>query len=133
MTEERAKQEGLHFTGMYSRNKEVTKAEIDDARKRYPKARIVLVRTPDSKLSRGYTPGACGWSAYADDVYSAYQTVETSTKTIGNYQSRYDYFKKQFDEQVQKLDEELEAAKVKLAKANEILGLDEVKNFKLAV
>lgn len=121
MTEERAKLEGLHFTGMYNRDKEKTKAEIDDARKQYPKARIVLVREPDSKLSRGYTPGACGWSAYADNVYSSYKTVESSNNVIGNYQHRYNYYKQQFDEQVKKLDEELEAAKGKLAKANETL------------
>lgn len=121
MTEERAKQEGLHFTGMYNRDKEKTKAEIDDARKRYPKARIMLVREPDSKLSRSYTPGACGWSAYADSVYSAYKTVEASTNVIDNYQHCYNYFKQQFDEQVKKLNEELEAAKAKLTKANETL------------
>lgn len=111
MTEERAKQEGLHFTGMYNRDKEKTKAEIDDARKRYPKARIMLVREP----------GACGWSAYADSVYSAYKTVEASTNVIDNYQHCYNYFKQQFDEQVKKLNEELEAAKAKLTKANETL------------
>jgi len=122
MTEERAIQEGLHYTGMYNRDKEKTKAEIADARKQYPKARIVLVREPDSKLSRGYTPGACGWSAYADDIYSAYQAIESSKNVIGNYQHRYNYFKQQFDEQIKKLDEELETAKVKLAKANEIFA-----------
>lgn len=75
MTEQEATAQGLHFTGIYNRFKEDTKERIAKERIARPKARIVLVRVPDSKLSRGYSAGACGWSAYADEKWSAYERL----------------------------------------------------------
>ena len=85
MNEHQARQEGLEFTGIYNFNKEETKAKIAKERKEKPKARIVLVRVPHSKLSRGYTPGSCGWAAYADKYYRAYNHLEDTQKRLENY------------------------------------------------
>lgn len=78
MKKEEAIAQGLHFTGIYNSDKEKTKQQITEARTRYPLARIVLVREPVSKLARSYRSGDCGWAAYADEKYSAYQTIETA-------------------------------------------------------
>lgn len=119
MNEREARAQGLNFTGMYNSNKEITKREIEAARKKYPRARIVLVREPVDKLSRSYTPGACGWSAYADNKYSAYQTLER----LGNIEERHtkrldtinnDYQQKLAAEETQYA-KELESAKNALA------------------
>lgn len=74
MNEQQAHAQGLHFTGIYSSDKEEVKTRIANDRKKYSKARIVLVNVPHSKLSRS-GPGM-GYSAYADDIYSAYDLIE---------------------------------------------------------
>jgi len=74
MNKQQAHEQGLHFTGVYSSDKEEVKTRIAEYRQKYPKARIVLVNEPHSKLSRS-GPGM-GYSAYADDIYSAYDLIE---------------------------------------------------------
>jgi hypothetical protein len=74
MTEKQAREEGLHFTGIYSSYKDEVKTRIADIRKKYVSARIVLVNVPHSKLSRS-GPGM-GYSAYACPKYRAYQMLE---------------------------------------------------------
>lgn len=74
MNEHQARQEGLEFTGIYNFNKEETKARIVRERKEKPKTRIVLVRVPHSKLSRG-GPG-CGWAVYACPKFRAYDLLK---------------------------------------------------------
>lgn len=118
MKKDNAIAEGLHFTGIYNSDKEITKRRITEARARYPLARIVLVREPVSKLSRSYRPGDCGWAAYADEKYSAYQTIETAD----NYELRH-------TNSLKRLKEEYELA---VEKENECYE-NEVKNVKNAL
>jgi hypothetical protein len=98
MNKRQAAQEGLHFTGIYSRSKEETKSRIEEARKKYPKARIVLVPEPYDKLSR-YYPG-CGYSAYADSVYSAYQQLEDSAKRLDRHVARVSAIQEEFNKKI---------------------------------
>lgn len=82
MTEKQAIEQGLHFTGMYSSNKDETKSKIEEERKKYPLARIVLVNTPyTSRSGKGY-------SAYACNKYSAYQTLESLGNIEENHNKR---------------------------------------------
>lgn len=84
MTEKQAIEQGLHFTGMYSSNKDETKSKIEEARKKYPLARIVLVNTPYTSRSGKGT----GYSAYACNKYSAYQTLESLGNIEENHNKR---------------------------------------------
>jgi hypothetical protein len=99
MTENQAQQEGLHFTGIYNWDKEDVKKQIADRRAKYPKARIVMVNTPPSKLSRGHH--GMGYSGYADDIYSAYQTLENSTPIIDNHNTRLNSLKIEYETKVE--------------------------------
>jgi len=83
MNEHQARQEGLEFTGIYNFSKEETKAKIAKERKEKPKARIVLVRVPHDKLSRG--GAGCGYAAYADKYYRAYDNLENAKRHLENY------------------------------------------------
>ncbi len=83
MNERQARQEGLEFTGIYSWNKEEVKERIAKERKEKPKARIVLVRIPHNKLSRGGGDG--GWSAYADAKYKAYDYIAQYSQRIEHH------------------------------------------------
>lgn len=75
MTEKQAIEQGLHFTGIYSSNKDEVKSNIEEARKKYPLAKIVLVnRSPRN-----------GYSAYACNKYSAYKTLES----LGNIEEKH--------------------------------------------
>lgn len=73
MNRKQAEAQGLRFTGIYSQDKEYVKGRIANERIERLKARIILVTIPDSKYSRG--GGGTGYSAYADKVYFAYDTV----------------------------------------------------------
>jgi hypothetical protein len=86
MNERQAQEQGLHFTGHYSSDKDEVKRCIAEDRVKYPKARIVLVNVPHSKLSRS-GPGM-GYSAYADDKYSAYRTLERLGNVDQNHNVR---------------------------------------------
>ena len=89
MNERQAQQEGLNFTGIYSFNKDEVKNRITDIRREFPKARIVLVNVPHSKLSRS-GPGM-GYSAYADEVYRAYETIKSAGDVQADHASRVKY------------------------------------------
>lgn len=115
MNEIQANQEGLNFTGIYSSNKEEVKARIAQERLLYPKARLVIVNSPHSKLSRS-GPGM-GYSVYADSIYRAYQTIEESKKVIQNYASSLDFYKKKFEDEKAKLNEQLDKAQENLRKS----------------
>ena len=83
MNERKAREEGLSFTGIYSHDKEEVKERISKERKERPKARIILVTVPPNKLSRGHH--GTGYSAYADEVYFAYENM----KAFKNYSESY--------------------------------------------
>lgn len=97
MTEREAQAQGLSFTGIYNSFKEETKKRIAQERIKKPGARIVLVRTPVNKLSRSYSPGACGWSAYGDKKYSAYETLEHLGDVEARHKSRMTELKRVYD------------------------------------
>ena len=121
MTEQRAEEEGLSFTGIYSSDKEKVKARIKEERKERPKARIVLVWSPSSKLSRGSCSG--GWSAYADETkYSAYDTIERATKFIDGYTNSINSVKRQYDEKIAKIIAKHAEVVIALKEAKEILN-----------
>jgi hypothetical protein len=96
MTENQAEKEGLSFTGIYSHDKDCVKTCIVEERKKCPGARIVLVLSPSSPLSRRHQGG--GYSAYGDDTYQAYKTIEMSTPFIKSHtialQRAMDIYKK---------------------------------------
>ena len=83
MNERKAREEGLSFTGIYSHDKNEVKERIVKERKERPKARIVLATVPPDKLSRGHH--GTGYSAYADEVYFAYENM----KSFENYSASY--------------------------------------------
>lgn len=85
MTEKQAIEQGLHFTDIYSFDKDEVKSNIEEARKKYPLARIVLVNIPADKLSRSPRSPRNGYSAYACNKYSAYQTLES----LGNIEEKH--------------------------------------------
>jgi len=111
MTEKNARQEDLSFTGIYSFYKEEVKARIKEERKERPKARIVLVWSPASKLSRGYSSG--GWSAYADEKYSAYSTLERTSKVIDSYDNRVISIKNEYAKKIADAKAEFTTASMK--------------------
>jgi len=55
MIEQQAYSKGLHFTGIYSSNKEEVKNRIKQEQELYPKARIVLVNVLHSGSNMGYS------------------------------------------------------------------------------
>lgn len=83
MKEREAEQQGLSFTGIYSSDKEVVKARIAQLREEHPDARIILVRVPHNKLSRGHGNG--GYSAYADRVYFLQKQIRELGKKIDGH------------------------------------------------
>jgi hypothetical protein len=106
MNEVQARQEGLHFTGVYSSNKEEVKERISKERKECPKARIVLVNVPHNKLSRS-GPGM-GYSAYADNVWSAYRAIEDCTRQLASIPGSRQYYQNEYDMKMKELaDKEL--------------------------
>jgi hypothetical protein len=103
MNKRQAIEEGLHFTGIYNSSKDEVKQKIAGYRIQYPKARIVLVEEPFDKLSRNY-PGK-GYSAYADDIYSAYETIARNKDITENHQKTIEYYKNEYEKKVAELTE----------------------------
>jgi hypothetical protein len=80
MTKEQALQSGLKFTGEYERSAEPIKASVEKMRKQGYKA--YCVRVPDDKLSRGYYPGACGYSVYVEKSFFLNEQIKEALETI---------------------------------------------------
>jgi hypothetical protein len=120
MNKRQAQQEGLHFTGVYTRLKEETKARIVQDRLKYPKSRIVMVIEPDSPLSRG-SRGE-GYSAYADSVYSAYQLLEENTKQCDQHGIVLELLKDQYEKKVEEQIVKHSIHLTKITEANVVLA-----------
>jgi hypothetical protein len=88
MNEKQAMNEGLSFTGIYSWDKEKVQQRIKEERIKRPKARIVQVNTDN------------GYSAYADNKYDAYRTIEDTARIVENVDSRLAQAKKKYEEKV---------------------------------
>src|SRR5271157_1768014 len=100
MNEYQAQQEGLHFTGIYSSDKEEVKKRIAESRTKYPKARIVLVNVP-SFLRVGYT-------AYADNIYSAYENLQELSERITTvHESNVKYYTDEFNKKMKEENDQM--------------------------
>lgn len=120
MTENQAEQEGLTFTGIYARSKDEVKERIAKERKEHPKARLVLVTVPDSKLSRGGR--GTGYAAYGDEVYQAYQTLKEARRYVDGTAAALKYLKDEYDKQVKEAEARCELWKKQGAEAEAILN-----------
>lgn len=122
MKKEEALSQGLHFTGIYNSDKEETKKQIAIEQTKYPKARIILVRETVSKLSRSFSPGA--YSAYADDKYSAYKTIENAVNFEEKHANVLKRLKKEYDETIAQENARFENETKKISNALQTLGED---------
>jgi len=130
MNEKQAKQEGLNFTGIYSSNKDVVKNRIAEIRKEFPKVRIVLVNVPYSKLSRS-GPGM-GYSAYADEIYRAYDTIKSAGDVQAVHVARVKYIQDKADKELAEEEARFNAVNESVNKAKEAIGFS-FKSCKLRV
>ena len=121
MNERQAHQEGLHFTGIYSHDKEHVKTQILELRKLYPKARIVLVSIPPDPLSR--SSHGIGYSAYADKIYSAYQTIKDNAPIVANHVERLFKLEEKYKSDITDEYTKTENSKQKIREAQEIIDL----------
>lgn len=103
MTEKEALSQNLHFTGIYTRTKEVLMDRILAERIKKPKARIVIVTVPTSKFSRG--SHAPGYSAYGNDLYSAYGVVQRAGDYKENHEKRLENLKTEYERELEKENE----------------------------
>ena len=97
-SESSARQAGMDFTGIYSWSIEEVKAAVAKMRKAMPLAKIVIVRTPASKLSRSGSGG--GWSAYGDETVQAYKVLDHNTASIANHELRLANLKADYEKKV---------------------------------
>jgi len=86
-----------------------------------PKARIVLVNVPYSKLNRG-GPGM-GYSAYADKIYSEYKTIESVKPRIERHQEALDALKEEYETKVKAVEEGYQADCLLLKNAENNLAI----------
>jgi len=98
MTKQKAHEQGLSFTGIYSWDKEAVKRQLAEIRIKYSSAHFTLVREPPDPLSRGQSSG--GYSVYADSRYSALREVEECTQKIANHPNRLASLKIEYDKKV---------------------------------
>ena len=109
MNKRQAENEGFSFTGIYNRNKEDTKKEIAEEREKRPKAKIRLV---DSNT---------GYSAYADDAYFAYTTIQDTAIIIDRHQDTLERLKVEYEEKVHEAEERYNTASQRKADAEKLL------------
>ena len=119
MNKREAEKQGLNFTGIYSFSKEEVKERIAKVRKDKPKARIVMIWEPSSKLSRGSHSG--GWSAYADEKYRAYEQIENAQKIIGTHESSLVSLRIEYEKQVEDEEKKFKSAQQKLKEVLDLL------------
>lgn len=87
MTKEQAIAQGCkYYTGIYKRSfeKEKVKQRAKEIREKY-KCRAVVVKVPDDKYSRSYSPGGCGYSVYADRKYELMVQKESLENRMLSY------------------------------------------------
>jgi len=116
MNEQKARQEGLSFTGCYERDKESVKEEAKKIRKLGFKARVVTKYA--NPLSRGQNTGITGWSVYADKKYFASKALEENKKRKEAIPSRLEKAKEDYKAAVQKIKEDEAALEINIAKNN---------------
>jgi len=110
MNVQKAKLQGLNFTGIYNSFKDETKKQIAEERKTRPNARIVMVKHKHS-----------GYSAYADDKYFAYETIERTNQIIKNHKNKLIQLKSEYEEKVAKANKKyIEAEKRNLEAKNKL-------------
>jgi len=122
MNENKARELGLSFTGLYSSDKKEFDKSFVKYKLAHPKARIVKVWTPTSKLSRGWCAGAGGWSAYADEKYFAYGIKAEAERVINDHDAVLERLKKEYDKQVVLQNEKFKTAKKKFEDAESVLA-----------
>ena len=93
---------GLRYTGIYNSFRDTTKERIALERKEKPRSRIVMVT--EHSMTRGGR--RTGYSAYADDLYFAYNIV----KDHKNYEEKYKERKASLEAKYKKDLEELNAS-----------------------
>lgn len=120
MNEKQARAEGLSSTGIYARSKDEVRKQIKQKRIERPKAHIVLVTIPDNPLSRG-TIGV-GYSAYADEYYQAYNTLDRAKPWIDGHLAHLQRLKEDYEKLVQEAIDNVGHWKEKAAAAEAILA-----------
>jgi len=99
MNERQAIESGLHFTGVYSKDREEVKVRMSELRSKRPGAKICLVNVPHSKLSRS-GPGM-GYAIYGDSVFSDYEVIETNCNYENEFNDAFAYYKSECDKKVE--------------------------------
>lgn len=103
MNEITARQNGLSYTGIYSRDKDEAKVRLGEIRKQGYKAQLVTVK--DSPYSRSACIGQ-GYSVYVEARYFRDQQAVNYRRSLAN-----------FPTEVQRLQDELAAKIAELTKA----------------
>jgi len=122
MNKQKAIEEGLNFTGAYSSDKEKIKTKIAEIKKKYPKARVMLVNEPYSKLSRS-GPGM-GYSIYADKNYRDYKVLEEAEAGdfTKDHETRLARLKDEYEKKISEENQRFMTMKEKVEVAKNNLG-----------
>ena len=96
--------EGLHYTGITNSNKEIVKDRIKKERAEKKGIRIILV----SEKCRGRIYDTIMYSAYADNKYFAYDTVERFRDCESHHDTLLMKIEEEYEKKVLDAKEELE-------------------------
>jgi len=107
-TEKEAQARGYGFTGVYSSDKE----EVKSRQKDYEGYKTLLVTVPHSKYSR--IGGGCGYSIYAEPKYFYDGRISNLIVKITSKDERLNEAKKEYDEKIKKINDDIEAAEKEL-------------------
>jgi hypothetical protein len=86
MTEQKAREKGLEFTGHYERSSDDIDIKISALRKQYPDCKFYVVTVPPNPLSRGYHGN--GYSIYATPLYSILKAIAHCKEAISYHDDR---------------------------------------------
>lgn len=109
--------EGLHYTGISNSDKEIVKERIKKERAEKKGMRIILV----SEKCRGRIYDTIMYSAYADNKYFAYDTVERLKNYEANHDAALERIENEYVAKVMEAKEKLEKDIIEYNKAVSII------------
>lgn len=101
LSESKAHQQGLSFTGIYSRSIEEVRQRVAEYKALKVPGKLSLVRSPASKYSRSYSAG--GYSAYADQRYFDYRSKLEVERRLSDYEATRARLRTEYDAAVTKV------------------------------
>jgi hypothetical protein len=120
MNRKQAEEKGYCYTGFYSRSKEAMKAKAAEIRALGNGFKAIVVDIPDSKYSRGGV--GTGYSVYVNGRYCMYDNMVHAEKVLKELPAAREYYKKQYEEKMKKLDDREAFNNAIIAKAKDFLG-----------